>query len=177
MNINGDTFAGLDKLSELSLSSNRISILDEATFLPLKNLAWIWLDRNQIKIIAANLLIGNQKLQGIFAGGNKISALSPILFEKLPALKFLFLTGNNCTSSNFVNTQVSVNANVKKELSSCFAEFRTIVPDEDDKFSLKGVLRDAEKANSACESDKATLLERLETARQQLAKLQGKNRK
>lgn len=137
----------------------------------------IWIDRNQIKIIAANLLIGNQKLQGIFAGDNKISALSPVLFDQLSELKFLFLTGNNCTSSNFVNTQVSTNANVKKELSSCFSEFRSIVPDEDDKFKLKGVLRDAEKANSACESDKATLLERLENTRQQLAKLQGKNGK
>jgi hypothetical protein len=62
-------------------------------------------------------------------------------------------------------------------LATCFEEFRTIVPDEDEKYRLKQVLRDAEKANEACEKDKAALLERLETTKQELSKLQNKNGK
>lgn len=176
-NVNFKAFSGLEKLRELGLSNNRISILDEQTFHPLTNLTWIWLDRNEIKIIAVNLLVNSQKLEGIYLNDNKISALSPILFDKLPELKFLFLMHNNCTSQDFVNSMIPKNANVKKELSACFQEFRTIVPDEEEKFKFKNVLRDAEKANAQCETDKATLLERLESTRQQLANLQYKNGK
>lgn len=176
-NVNYEAFAGLENLKELSLSSNKIAIIDEQTFHPLKNLTWIWLDRNQIKIIAVSLLVNSQKLKGIYLNDNKISALSPILVDKLPDLEFLFLRGNNCTNENFVNTMIAKNSNVKKELATCFKEFRSIVPDEEEKFRLKNVLRDAEKANGQCETDKASLLERLETTRQQLAALQPKNGK
>lgn len=173
-NINVETFAGLELLKELSLSSNRISILDEQTFQPLKNLTWIWLDRNEIKIIAVNLLVSSQSLQGMYLNDNSISALSPILLDRLPELRFLFLSGNNCTSSNFINTQIASNSNVKKELATCFNEFRTIVPDEEEKYKLKNILRDADKANSQCETDKATLLKSLESTRQQLTNLEYK---
>lgn len=173
-NINYETFVGLDSLKELSLSSNRISILDEQTFHPLSNLEWLWLDRNELKIIAVNLLVNCQKIQGMYLNHNKISALSTILFDQMDELKFLFLSNNNCTSHNFVNTKIAKNANVKKELSKCFKEFRTIVPEEEEKFRLRNVLRDAEKANAQCESDKAALLERLEASKKQL---QGKNGK
>lgn len=173
-NINYETFVGLDSLKELSLSNNRISILDEQTFHPLTNLEWIWLDRNELKIIAVNLLVNSQKIQGMYLNNNKISALSTILFDQLEDLKFLFLSHNNCTSHNFVNTKIAKNANVKKELSKCFKEFRTIVPEEEEKFRLRNVLRDAEKANAQCEADKVALLERLEASKKQL---QGKNGK
>lgn len=176
-NIHHETFIGLERLKQISLSNNRISIIDEQTFQTLKDLEWIWLDRNQIKIIAVNLLVNNQKLEGIYAQENKISALSSVLFDKLPNLSFLFLSHNNCTSKDFVNTKIAMNSNVKKELSKCFKEFRTIVPDEEEKFRLKNVLRDAEKAIATCEADKAALLERLETSRQQLANLEYKNGK
>lgn len=176
-NVNFEAFSGLEKLRELGLSNNRISILDEQTFHSLTNLTWIWLDRNEIKIIAVNLLVNSQKLEGMYLNDNKISALSPILFDKLPDLKFLFLTNNNCTSKDFINSMIPKNSNVKKELSLCFQEFRTIVPDEEERFRFKNVLRDAEKANAQCETDKATLLERLESTRQQLANLQLKNGK
>lgn len=176
-NIHHEAFNGLGNLKELSLSNNRLSIIDEHTFQPLKNLTWIWLDRNQIKIIAVNLLINSDKLKGIYLNDNKISALSTVLFDSLPELEFLFLSGNNCTSKDFVNTKIKTNSNVKKELSQCFEEFRTVVPDEDEKHRLKHVLRDAEKANALCESEKAALLVRLETTRQELANLQYKNGK
>lgn len=176
-NVNYEAFAGLGNLKELSLSNNRISIIDEQTFHPLMNLTWIWLDRNEIKILAVNHLVNCQKLQGIYLNDNKISALSTILFDKLPDLKFLFLANNNCTSVNFINQKLAQNSNAKKELASCFKEFRTIVPDEEEKYQLKNILRDAEKANSQCETDKAALLGRLETAKQQLANLQYKSGK
>lgn len=172
--VNYEAFIGLGQLKELSLSNNRISILDEQIFHPLKNLTWIWLDRNEIKIVALNLLVNSPKLAGIYLNDNKISALSPILLDKLPNLEFLFLTNNNCTSIDFVNSKIAKNPNVKKELVKCFSEFRTIVPDEEEKFQLKNILRDAEKANSQCETDKVALLERLEVAKQQLANLQYK---
>lgn len=170
-NIHHEAFVGLENLKELSLSSNRIAILDEQTFQPLKNLTWIWLDRNEIKIISVNLLISSQKLRGIYLNNNKVSALSTVLFDNLPELDFLFLEGNNCTGKNFIHTKIKTNSNVKKELSKCFEEFRTIVPDEEEKFRLKHVLRDAEKANAKCEEDKATLLKRLEETTQKLASL------
>lgn len=176
-NINSEAFTGLDRLKELSLSNNKISIIDEQTFHPLKNLTWIWLDHNELKIISVNLLYNSQKLEGIYLNDNNLTALSPILLDKLPELTFLFLKGNNCTSNNFINVRLAQNTNVKTELAKCFKEFRTIIPDEEEKHRLKNVLRDAEKANSQCESDKATLLERLDTAKQQLSNLQNKNGK
>lgn len=176
-NINYEAFVGLDRLKELSLSSNKISIIDEQTFHPLKNLTWIWLDRNEIKIISVNLLVNSQKLEGIYLNDNSITALSPILFDRLPELKFLFMTNNNCTSKDFVNAKIAQNANVKTELSNCFKEFRTIVPDEEERYRLKNVLRDAEKANAQCETDKAALLERLDSTKQTLTNLQSKNGK
>ncbi|XP_070507663.1 leucine-rich repeat transmembrane neuronal protein 2-like isoform X2 [Chironomus tepperi] len=176
-NINVEAFKGLSKLKELSLIDNRISIIDEQTFEPLKALTWIWLDRNEIKIISLSLFVNNLNLKGMNFNNNKISAFSTILLDKLPQLRFLFLSGNNCTSQNFINTVIQYNANIKKELSSCYAEYRSIVPNEEEKYQLKNVLRDAEKANAQCETDKAALLERLETTRQQLANLQYKNEK
>lgn len=175
--INVETFKGLGNLRELSLSNNRISILDEHTFHPLKNLTWIWLDRNEIKIIAVNLLVNSQNLAGIYLNNNKISALSPILFDLLPNLRFLFTADNSCSNQNFINQMIANNSQVKKDLSSCFNEFRTIVPDEEEKYKFKNILRDAEKANAQCETDKAALLERLEATKQQLANLQYKNGK
>jgi Leucine-rich repeat (LRR) protein len=175
--IHEDAFKGLDNLKELSLINNKISILDEQTFEPLKNLTWIWLDRNDIKIISLNLFVNSQKLIGINLTFNNISAVSPILFDKLPQLKFLFFEGNNCTAQRFVNTVIANNANVKQELMTCYQEYRLIVPNEEEKFQLKNVLRDAEKANTQCETDKKALLDRLETTRQQLANLQNKNGK
>lgn len=176
-NINFAAFSGLESLKELSLSNNRITILDENTFMELKNLSWIWLDRNTIQIISVNLLISSQQLEGLYLNDNSISSISPILFDKLPRLKFLFLNENNCTNSNFINTIVSQNAYVKKSLADCYKTHRTIVPDEDDRYRLKSILRDAEKANSQCEKDKAVLIEKLENTRQQLNNLQYKNGK
>lgn len=176
-NINFEAFVGLDRLKELSLSGNKISIIDEETFQPLKNLTWIWLDRNEIKIVSVSLLVSSQRLEGIYLNHNNIKALSPILFDKLPELSFLFLSHNNCTSKDFINVKIAKNTHVKTELSKCFTEFRAIVPDEEEKFRLKNVLRDAEKANLQCETDKAALLERLESVKQQLVNLQNRNGK
>lgn len=176
-NIHHESFSGLENLKELSLSSNWLTIIDEHTFQPLKNLSWIWLDRNQIKIISVNLLVSSQKLRGIYLNNNRVSALSTVLFDNLPELEFLFLEGNNCTNKNFVNTRISTNSNVKKELSKCFDEFRNVVPDEEEKFRLKHVLKGAEKANAKCEEDKAALLKRLEETSQKLTNLQQKNGK
>lgn len=174
-NLHDQSFAGLGNLKELGLSNNRISIIDEQTFHPLVNLTWLWMDRNELKIISVNLLVNSQQLQGLYLNNNKISALSTVLFDKLPRLEFLFMAHNNCSNSNFINTRIALNANVKKELSLCFKEFRTIVPDEEEKFRLKNILNDAEKANKLCEADKSKLLERLENANQQLSNLKYKN--
>lgn len=173
-NINHEAFSGLDELTSLGLSDNRISIIDDKSFHPLKNLKWIWLDRNEIKIISASLLINSINLEGIYLNDNKISALSPVLFDQLTDLNYLFLLGNNCTNMNFVDVMIPNNANVKKELVKCFVEFRTIVPDEEDRFKFGNVLRDAQNANLQCEADKAALLEQLEAKKQELAKLQNK---
>lgn len=175
--IHVEAFKGLAHLKELSLIGNRISILDEQTFEPLKALTWIWLDRNQIKIISLSLFVSNQQLKGMNLNDNKISAFSTVLLDKLPQLRFLFLAGNNCTSHKFINTVIQYNANVKKELSLCYREYRLIVPNEEEKHQLKADLHNAGKANTQCETDKAALLERLETTRQQLANLQYKNGK
>ncbi|KAG5672062.1 hypothetical protein PVAND_002221 [Polypedilum vanderplanki] len=176
-NINVEAFKGLINLKELSLIGNRISIIDEQTFEPLKSLTWIWLDRNEIKIISLNLFVKNQNLNGMNLNDNKISAFSTVLLDKLPNMRFLFMFNNNCTSNSFINTVIANNANIKKELATCYQEYRSIVPNEEEKYQLKNVLRDAEKANAQCENAKAELLTRLESTKQQLKNLQGKNGK
>jgi Leucine-rich repeat (LRR) protein len=173
-NINHEAFSGLDELVSLGLSDNRISIIDDNTFHPLKNLKWIWLDRNEIKIVSASLLINSVNLEGIYLNDNKISALSPVLFDQLPELNYLFLAANNCTNMNFIDNMVPNNANVKKELVKCYVEYRTIIPDEEDKFKFGSKLLAAESASLQCEADKAALLEQLEAKKQELAKLQSK---
>jgi Leucine-rich repeat (LRR) protein len=175
--LNVDAFVGLGKLKELSLIDNRISIIDEQTFAPLVNLTWIWLDKNNIKIVSLNFFVNNQRLTGINLNDNDISAFSTILLDKMSNLKFLFLAGNNCTSESFINTIIANNANVKKELSTCYKEYRSIVPNEEEKYQLKNVLKNTEKANAQCETDKAALLQRLENTQQQLASLQQKSGK
>jgi hypothetical protein len=176
-NINVEAFKGLSQLKELSLIGNRIAIIDEQTFEPLKNLTWIWLDKNEIKIISLTLFGSNLNLKGINLNDNKISAFSTVLLDKLPNMRFLFLSNNNCTSNSFINTVIAGNANIKKELAACYQEYRSIVPNEEEKHQLKNVLRDAEKANAQCENAKADLLTRLESTKQQLKSLQGKNGK
>ena len=175
--ISAQAFDGLDQLTHLQLSFNRLSILDEKVFSPLKNLSWLWLDGNEIRIIGVNLLVNSQMLKYMNLNNNKISALSPVLFDKLMKLEFLHLIGNNCTNSEFINTRVASNSNIKKSLSNCFKEYRTVVPEEGEKFRLSGALDNAEKAKMQCETDKEALSGRLETAKQQLANQQSKKGK
>lgn len=167
-NINYEAFNGLNKLVRLSLSNNKISIIDEETFEPLKSLSWLWLDRNEIMIISMNHLVTNQKLIGIYLNNNKISALSTVLFDHLPELNYLFLAGNNCTNQNFISQKIQRNSNVKKELALCFKEFRTIVLDEEEKHRLNSVLNEAEKINSKCQEEKASLLDQIEKSKKKL---------
>lgn len=174
-NVNHQAFAGLSKLIRLSLSDNKISIIDEETFEPLENLRWLWLDRNEIKIVSLNHLVKNQNLVGIYLNNNKISALSPILFDQIPELNYLFLAGNNCTNQNFINQKIMRNSNVKKELATCFKEFRTIVPDETQKHGLNSILDETKSINKKCEEEKAVLLGQIEEAKKRLVETKGKN--
>ncbi|CRK91609.1 CLUMA_CG005263, isoform A [Clunio marinus] len=170
--VNGGAFSGLENLKELGLSFNQIDILDEDTFKPLTNLTWIWLDHNKLRIISANLLMQSSKLKGIYLNDNKISALSPVLFDHLPELRFLYLAGNNCTNRNYLSHTIPNNSNIKKDLVKCYQEYRTVIPDEEENFKEKNILDKSEKAVAACESEKVSLLGRLETALQQLGNKQ-----
>jgi len=171
-NINYEAFKDLEKLRELGISNNRLSIIDEQTFQPLKSLEWIWLDRNMIEIISVNLFINSPQLHGIHLNDNDISAISPILLDQLLDLRFLFLSGNNCTTKNFINTKIAENSSVKKDLSKCFKEYRLVVPEEEERFRLRNILKNAEKANKQCEHDKQELQQRLNHQREQLESLQ-----
>lgn len=112
-----------------------------------------------------NHLVTNQKLIGIYLNNNKISALSTVLFDHLPELNYLFLSGNNCTSQNFVSQKIQRNSNVKKELALCFKEFRTIVLDEEEKQQFNNVVNEAENVNTKCEEEKNDLLKKIDSSR------------
>lgn len=161
-------FSSMNDLEELSLSNNKISTIEDSTFDGLRSIKWIYLDRNEISILSASFLTkSNVNLEGIYLNNNKISAVSYYLLGRFIKLKFLYLKGNSCTSSNFINHMISENASIKKDLVKCHENFRNIVAD-DDKHSIKYIVRDLETANERCEVNKSILLTTIESLQTQI---------
>lgn len=156
-------FSGLENLRELSLSKNKISSIDNNIFLPLTSMKWMWLDHNKLTLASVHLFSkANINLEGVYLNHNNISAISPYLFDNLEALKFLFLSGNHCVNKDFVNFNIANNVNMKKDLNSCYKEYRNLIPEEEQKHSIKQLLNDVEIDNRKCEEDKEFLLESID---------------
>lgn len=156
-------FSGLENLRELSLSRNKISVIDNNIFLPLSSLKWMWLNNNKLTLASVHLFSkANINLEGIYLHNNNISAISPHLFDNLDELKFLFLNGNHCINKDFVNFNIANNVNIKRDLNNCYKEYRSLIPDEEQKHSINQLLSDVEFDNKKCEEDKEFLLESLD---------------
>lgn len=161
-------FSGLEELKELSLAHNNLNMIEDQTFKPLVNLHRIWLNNNLMEILSMDLLATNVKLEGIYLSNNKLTAISTFLFDQLPLLKFLFLADNPCVHKIFTNSFIAHNANVKKELASCYREYKSIIPDEERERKLRKVLNDVGAAEMTCETDRNTLRQSLEKAKNEL---------
>lgn len=161
-------FSGLEELKELSLAHNNLNLIEDQTFKSLANLDRIWLNDNLMEILSMDLFATNVKLEGIYLSNNKLTAISTFLFDQLPRLKFLFLADNPCVHKIFSNSFIAHNVNVKKELASCYREYKSIVPDEDQERKLRKVLVDVGTAEMICETDRNTLRQSLDKAKNEL---------
>ena len=158
-------FSGLEELQELSLAHNNLNMIEDKTFKSLVNLNHIWLNNNRMEILSMDLFASNVKLESIYLSKNKLTAISSFLFDQLPILKFLFLADNPCVHKIFSNSFIAHNVNVKKELANCYREYKSIIPDEEHELKLRKVLNDVGAAKMTCETDRNTLRQSLEKAK------------
>ncbi|CAO1442926.1 unnamed protein product [Diamesa serratosioi] len=167
-------FSDLEELKELSLGHNNINIIEDKTFKPLVSLNRIWLNNNKMEILSLDLFASNLKLEGIYLSNNKLTAISSFLFDQLPVLKFLYLADNPCVHKIFNSSFIAHNVNVKKELASCYKEYKSIIPDEKHELKLRKVLNEVGAAKMSCETDRNTLRQSLEKAKDEFNVLEYK---
>lgn len=172
--IHSFAFNELEELKELSLAHNNLNIIEDKTFKSLMSLNRIWLNNNRMEILSMDLFASNNKLEGIYLSNNKLTAISSFLFDQLPLLKFLFLEDNPCVHKIFKNSFIANNVNVKKELASCYKEYKSIIPDEEHELKLRKVLNDVGAAKMTCETDRNTLRQSLEKAKDEFKVLEYK---
>lgn len=94
LQIDCETFSSLKQLTELTISYNSISSLEDNYFSNLTNLVFLNLERNDIKVIQENTFSNLKKLQTLNLSFNQIENLSPQSFFGLRKLKYLNLKSN-----------------------------------------------------------------------------------
>ncbi|KAM9254672.1 leucine-rich alpha-2-glycoprotein [Cariama cristata] len=86
--------AGLPRLQELHLSSNRLSTLPETILRPVLTLRVLDLTDNLLADLPAAIFAGTHHLQHLVLQGNRLRALRPTWFRHLPRLRWLNLAAN-----------------------------------------------------------------------------------
>lgn len=171
-------FTSLNNLEELSLSNNNIKTIDGEIFRPFALLRWVWLDRNHFSTIPATLFPKNhEKLLGIYLNNNEIVKISPLVFNNLPKLRFLMLSGNNCTDKNFTDHVIQDNASIILEMRACYKEYRKdkSLMKEDEKHNMTKRMKRLESAAIDCVNEtrhiEKNIVEALNQIQIQLLKL------
>ncbi len=132
-NLNGLTFwesnipilkniftADMTMIQYLSLSNNKIKILEAHVFGELVELKWIDLVNNEIEEILHPIFAKNKKLEYINFHCNKIRTLHPNLFDGLPELKEVEFHGNPKINKYFNLSNINM---LKKELKPLFHNY------------------------------------------------------
>lgn len=145
-------FTSLIKVERLDLSKNKIRNLENGLFRNLTNLQWLWLSNNQITRISMNIFTEtNKRLMTIYLNNNHISSISPNAFDFLINLKFLFLSGNNCTNSDFKNHVIYNSIAIAYELKNCIKKHRDTQKYEPDR-DLSLIIDEVKALREDCQS-------------------------
>ncbi|XP_078677983.1 leucine-rich repeat neuronal protein 1-like isoform X2 [Branchiostoma floridae x Branchiostoma belcheri] len=94
----GDSLSPLENLTELDLSQNDISDIDQNWFTGLKQLGKLQLQQNWISGVKSQDFLPLSNLRELHLDYNQITSLDDLAFMGLQALQQLNLNGNNLTS-------------------------------------------------------------------------------
>ncbi|XP_035664615.1 uncharacterized protein LOC118408102 [Branchiostoma floridae] len=92
------TFTGIPLLTELNLSSNNISKIEDGSFGRLKKLRVLYLNSNQILKLTNATFFGMSSLTRLTLSNNKIQNLPDMAFNSAGSLEFLDLTSNSIST-------------------------------------------------------------------------------
>jgi Leucine-rich repeat (LRR) protein len=90
-----DTFADQTEITELDLSSNKLSYISDKLFARLKKLRVLDLSNNSLTLIEADTFLETKSLFALALNSNKIENLDPALLSGLGQLIELNLSDNN----------------------------------------------------------------------------------
>eukprot|EP00058_Branchiostoma_floridae_P007779 XP_002593267.1 hypothetical protein BRAFLDRAFT_83812 [Branchiostoma floridae] len=76
-------FTGVDKLSYLGLSNNKIAKIDPGCFRNISMLLELNLENNSLQVVDSDWFLGLPMLMFLYLGGNDIASLSPSAFEDM----------------------------------------------------------------------------------------------
>ncbi len=121
-NLFGSVF---EKLQALSLSRNRIKIVEARAFAYLRNLVRIDLSNNEIKSLEQKMFESNLKLKWIDLSWNKINMIDPETFKNLNQLRWIALRENECIDQNIGCSDCGEidHTHLGRYLKPCFEKF------------------------------------------------------
>ena len=90
-------FAGLTKLTGLTLQGNKLTTLPAGVFAGLTKLARLTLEDNKLTTLPDGVFAGLTKLTDLWLQGNDLTTLPAGVFDGLTALKTLYLHNNSLT--------------------------------------------------------------------------------
>jgi Leucine-rich repeat (LRR) protein len=120
--LNPAWFRDLTSLHSLHIEYNSISELPEGVFSTMTMLNDVNLVQNRLTTINSNAFGNAAALTTFNAQFNQINAIDPDLFDSADILYILFLYGNICASTNFINV-VGSRELVRNALNTCFENF------------------------------------------------------
>jgi hypothetical protein len=115
-----------EKLQALSLSHNRIKIVEARAFAYLRNLVRIDLSNNEIRSLEQKMFEGNRKLKWIDLSWNKINIIiDPEIFNDLNQLRWVALRENECIDQNIGCSDCGQidHTHLGRYLQPCFEKF------------------------------------------------------
>ncbi|KAG5666386.1 hypothetical protein PVAND_014415 [Polypedilum vanderplanki] len=115
-------FADLSALHSLHIETNNITVLPQGIFNSLQRLNDINLSQNQLTTIDSRAFGNVSAFVAFNAQFNQINAINPEFFDLAEVLYILFLNGNTCVSTNFINV-VGTRELVRNQLLGCFENF------------------------------------------------------
>ncbi|KAJ0170096.1 hypothetical protein K1T71_014702 [Dendrolimus kikuchii] len=91
VDINNDTFAGLEKVRKVDLTKNRISVLRGGALSPLRGLETLFLEKNPLRHLYDGFLQGLDHLNLIQISSSEPLILDPRAFADIKSLRYVIL--------------------------------------------------------------------------------------
>ncbi|KAG5667985.1 hypothetical protein PVAND_015942 [Polypedilum vanderplanki] len=154
-------------LIALRIRLGRLKEIHKSDFEKLLKLKYLNLDLNDIEVLEENLFENNKMLEIIWFEGNQIKSIDSEVFNNLPNLKDLDLSGNICISDRLSNRH-EILSFIKKVKNQCFNSDQKIK-------DLKQNIENFQIENSELKSQNRKLKESLEKLNTEIHELREKN--